>query len=133
MLRAYAYWRRAGPQRTLRIVIYVVDRTVAFELESGRLDITDLLGKDPALRFWTEARVEGGALDRRLFGVPENTNVRAIADALDLPAAGWLVDVVPLPRLGAAVLHRIEEVSDKTLADLDVVPGATIRFRPIGA
>ena len=133
MLRAYAHWRRANATRTLRIVIYVIDRTVAFELESGRLDITDLLGKDSVLRFWTEARMEGGSLDRRLFGVSEDTKVHAIADALDLPAAGWLVDVVPLPRLGAAVLHRIEEVADKTLADLDVVPGATIRFRPIGA
>jgi len=132
MIRAYARWRRGGDANGLRIVIYVVDRSVAFELESGRLDITDLLGTDTNLNFWTEARMKGGGLDRRLFGVPETTTLGVIADALDLPQEGWLVDVVPLPRLGGAVLHRIEEAHDRTLADLDVVAGATLRFQPIG-
>ncbi len=131
MLRAYARFTQAV-DAPLRVVIYVVDRSVSFELESGRLDVTDLLTSDERLRFWTEARLEGGSLDRRLMTADENTTIGDIADALDLPLASWLVDVVPLPRLGAHTMHRIEEAHALTLADLDVVPGATLRFRPFG-
>lgn len=130
MLRTYATWRVANPDPDLRVIVYVVDRSVSFELESGRLDVADLLAADARLRFWTEARVPGASLDRRVLHVPESTPVGAVADALDLPLDNWLVDVVPLPRLGGAVVHRIEKVRDRPIARLDVVPGATLRFRP---
>lgn len=132
MLRAYGRWRRADPAHALRVVIYVIDQSVAFELESSRLDVTELLAGDPRLRFWTEARVRGGGLDRRLNTLPDSTTIGDVAEALDLPPSGWLVDVVPLPRLGGAMLHRIEAVRDTTLAGMDVVPGATLRFHPVG-
>lgn len=133
MLRTCAAWRMSHPERALRIIVYVKDRSVSFELESGRLDIAHLLSGDPGLRFWMEARLPGTGLDRRLMSVPESMTIGEVAESLDLPLSDWVVDVVPIPRLGGAVLHRIEDVKGRPIAALDVVPGATLRFRPAGA
>lgn len=130
MLRAWSRWRLANPDPELRVVAYVVNRSVSFELESGRLDVGDLLDADTRLRFWCEARVPGSGLDRRVLYLPETTTVGEIAALLDLPLASWVVDVVPIPRLGGAVVHRIEDICQQPIAVLDVVPGSTLRFNP---
>lgn len=127
ILRAFATWRRADERRRLALAIHVVDASLLQEIASGRLDPLEQLACAD-LRFWTDLVQAGGAsIERRSFQRDEDTTLAQVCDELDLPDAGWDVEILPPPG-SMRGRHRVNELAQATLETLGVVPGSTLRF-----
>lgn len=128
IIRAHRDWMR-DTRRIVRLAIHVVDASALFELESGRLDVEELLTTSD-LRLW--AQVEGTDADRT---IPEpmihryDTPLAHVAHQLGIADdPGWQVRIDPSP-LPDAPWEALEAAACKVLGELAVLPGATVRFR----
>ncbi|NTX66673.1 SIR2 family protein [Myxococcus sp. CA051A] len=130
MIRAYASWHRTNPGAPrIRMIIHVYARDVTYELTAGRIDIAELLGCED-IRFWAGVSdVDTNEFDRQLLFRHGDTKIARIAEYLDIEGSGWRVSVTPAPTL-AEQSRAFVSVKDKTLDDLGVLPGSTLRFFP---
>ncbi|RKH38469.1 SIR2 family protein [Corallococcus sp. AB050B] len=130
MLRAYAAWRRVhvdGPE--LRMMIHIYARDATFELAAGRIDVPELLNCDD-FRFWVEVSgSDAKDVERQLFFMRGDVVISQIAEKLDLEGDGWMVSVTPAPTLDEG-RRSFFSVKGRTLDELGVMPGSTLRFSP---
>ena len=128
LLRAFGYWKRTiRPRYELVLELRTWQPEIYQELASGRMDVLELLSSE-AVRFWVDIERGDGTVERRLFSEAPWSEMRALLERLELPAAGWTVEVIPAPRAHQKPF-AIGDVLDKSLIDLGVVPGCTISVR----
>jgi hypothetical protein len=124
MIRGYRAWRATHPDR-VRLTLHLVGEEAIHVVASGRIDVAELLAAHE-LRFWAEVEEEPERTSRELcFATPETT-LADLAARLAVQGPGWQVEALPSP--GPAENLPGGEDS-RTLLDLGVVPGGTVRFR----
>lgn len=130
IVRAYADWRRAFPERELRLQLHVLAPQVHLELASGRIQVLELLTCSD-MRFYAETIDADGSYERRLFQLPPTTELREVLDALHLPARGWRIELHPTPGmlLNEGDSIELSRTRNAKLFELGLVPGSTITFR----
>lgn len=130
VVRAYADWRRANPEREFRLLLHVLAPQVHLELASGRIQVLELLTCSD-MRFYAETIDADGAYERRLFQLPPTTELREVLEALNLPARGWRIELHPTPGmlLGDGDSIEVSRTRSAKLFELGLVPGSTITFR----
>jgi hypothetical protein len=140
MARAWGQWRRSHPDIDCCLCVHLVDASVYREIQSGRIDVLELLlCQDVCL--WAEI-IEGETLvERRQFKKNETTSVGTIIDELGLSQSGWEVEVSPLSGIdeaeGRIALNGCcsdgRANTARSLRELGVVHGSTLHFRRIEA
>lgn len=124
-LRAFAAWHEArGPG--LKVSIHVVDPGVLFNVATGRVDIPEILSCQD-LRFWVQLVLEDAAAERQLFFAAPTLKLHELLSELDLPRSQWMLEVSPAPSNDARA-EPVDTALDRTLEELGVVPGVTLRF-----
>jgi hypothetical protein len=136
MVRAWGEWRRAQPSCDCRLALHLVDASVYREIQSGRIDVLELLLCQD-VRFWAEI-IEGESLvERRQFKRDEkNTRLGDLVEELGLSREHWEFEVSPLTGIaentGRAALTAIHSDGcvhvERSLRELGVVPGSTLHF-----
>lgn len=126
--RAFGYWRRVNPHSRLELELHAWQPAIHQELASGRLDLVEMLSTEN-IRFWAEIVERSGAVERRLFNEQPYFSLRSLFERLELPAAGWTLEVSPAPSRTEAP-RPAQPVLDDTLVELGVVPGSSIVLRP---
>ena len=139
MVRAWGEWRRAQPSCDCRLALHIVDASVYREIQSGRIDVLELLLCQD-IRFWAEV-IEGESLvERRQFKRDENnTSLGDLVEELGLSLEHWEFEVSPLTGIaentGRAALTAIQGDGcahvERSLRKLGVVPGSTLHFHRI--
>lgn len=135
MVRAWGEWRRRNPRNDCRLALHIVDSSVYREIQSGRIDVLELLLCED-VRFWAEI-VEGDVLvERRQFKRSEVTALAEILEELGLRAPGWQILVSPLTRVDVpddpvelVSKHRDgRDLTQLSIRELGVIPGSTLHF-----
>jgi hypothetical protein len=127
MLRGYARWRRRSPHPCPRLMLHVVGEEILQELDAQRIDLLEML--DPEMvRFWVEVSDQHGRADRELRHDSLQLSLRRLADTYFTNGPGWIATVYPGPTRADEVL-AIESAGDRTLEELGILPGATVRFQ----
>jgi hypothetical protein len=129
MVCAWAEWRRREPSVDCRLVLHVVDPSVYREIQSGRIDVLELLLCED-IRFWAEI-IEGDVLvERRQFKKSRTALLGAIVAELGLSAQHWEFEVSPLTgieeKVGRTALN--ETHLNRSVHELGIVPGSTVHF-----
>jgi hypothetical protein len=109
--------------------LHVVDPFVYREIQSGRIDVPELL-LCPDLLFAAEIIEDGRLMERRQFKKDEESTLDEIVDELNLSAPHWTFEVSPLT--GSEETAGCKQVTDngsRCLRELGVVPGSTVHFR----
>src|SRR5262249_7577961 len=140
MVRAWGEWRRRNPSYNGRLAVHVVDPSVYREIQSGRIDVLELLLCED-VRFWAEIVEDEVLLERRQFKKGETTFLGDIVKELGLSANHWSFEVSPLTgideTLGAVALSKRhtdgQSQTVRSIRELGVVPGSTLHFRRISA
>lgn len=138
IVRSYGDWLASSRKGELALSIHLIAAPVFREVASGRLDVLELLSCHDT-RFWAEVHDEspqGGTVlsERRLFQLDPKTPLRDVVKDLDLPTAGWDLEVQPAPNL-LELNERdraVEPRLDAMIFELGVVPGSTLHFRRSG-
>ncbi len=134
LARGVKEWFLETDKPSIRVVVHIVNKDIWFNIQSGRLDLLELLRCDD-MRVVVVTNVDDGPV-----GVAENAAVRQfrvigpaataqeVADTADVPHAGWMFEVYPSPTKTKFV-HPLDSAEAKErLTDLGAVPGSTIRF-----
>jgi hypothetical protein len=129
MVRAWGEWRRAHATSGCRLVLHVVDPFVYREIQSGRIDVPELLLSED-LRFAAEI-IDGGTLvERRQFNKDEETPLDEVVGELDLSAPHWTFEVSPLTGIDETAGRKpVTDNGSLSIRELGVVPGSTLHFR----
>jgi len=127
MIRAFAGWRRAHPASTLRLSLHVIDTDVRLDIDSGRIDVLELLSCEE-VRFWVEVRFDGQEAERHIEYRAIDTTLGEIAERFHASGPLWQADVIPSPTRRQNVINLDASSLKLTLADLGIVPGSTLRF-----
>jgi hypothetical protein len=129
MVRAWGEWRRAHRTSGCRLVLHIVDPSVYREIQSGRIDVLELL-LCVDLRFAAEI-IDGGVLvERRQFKKHEETPLDEIVSELNLSAPHWTFEVSPLTGIDETAGRKpVMDYGARCIRDLGVVPGSTLHFR----
>jgi len=129
MVRAWGAWRRTHATSECRLVLHVVDPSVYREVQSGRIDVPELL-LCADLRFAAEIIDDGTLVERRQFKKDEETPLDVIVGELDLSAPHWTVEVSPLTGIDeTAGRQPVTGNGSRSIRELGVVPGSTLHFR----
>jgi hypothetical protein len=125
--RAYGQWRRRHPSRDLRLVVYVIDPLVLFNMCTGRIPLHELLSVDTA-SFWLEVIRERQQVMRIPVQYPCSTCLGDILKAFRIPRdPNWRVLVRPAPRRSKlGELSNAHNLAGQTLTSLGIVPGSTL-------
>ena len=129
MVCAWGEWRRSEPSLDCRLVLHVVDPSVYREIQSGRIDVLELLLCED-IRFWAEI-IEGDVLvERRQFEKSRTTLLDAIVAELALSAQHWAFEVSPLTGIDETVGPTALSATHlgRSIRELGVVPGSTVHF-----
>jgi hypothetical protein len=103
-----------------------VDEELLHELDAQRIDLVELLDSD-WVRFWVEVADGDGRADRELRHERFDLVLGELARPHFATAPGWNATVIP----GATRADESVEVASaagRTLEELGVLPGATVRF-----
>jgi SIR2-like domain len=125
--RAYGQWRRRYLSRDLRLVVYVLDPIVLFNVWTGRIGLHELLSVDTA-GFWLEVVRETEQVMRIPVQYPCGTTLGEILTAFRVPSSpNWHVWVRPAPRRSELDKpSNAHDLAGQTLTSLGVVPGSTL-------
>jgi hypothetical protein len=126
MLRAIGA-HRANSRRTPRVVVHLVNEQLLAELSAGRLDVLELMQPDE-LRLWIEVHEVGHHVERVQRFERYDHKVGAIARSFFVDGRGWGLAVFPDPELKTSQLRATAELRNRTLAEIGLVPGSTLRF-----
>ena len=108
-------------------MLHVVGEEILQELDAQRIDLLEML--DPEMvRFWVEVSDQHGRADRELRHDSLQLSLRRLADTYFTNGPGWIATVYPGPTRADEVL-AIESAGDRTLEELGILPGATVRFQ----
>jgi hypothetical protein len=134
--RAYGQWRRRHMSSNVRLVVYVVDPLVLFNVSTGRTQVQELLSVEPA-RFWVEVICENKQVVRIPVEFPCGTQLCVILNMFRVPASqDWHVVVRPAPqRAEPGEARDTAALAGETMTELGVVPGSTLMLvdaRPAG-
>jgi hypothetical protein len=140
MVRAWGEWRRRNPSYDGRLALHVVDPSVYREIQSGRIDILELLFCED-VRFWAEIVEDEVLLERRQFQRGETTLLGDIVKELGLSENHWTFEVSPLTGIdetvGFVALSKRHVDgrghTARSIRELGVVPGSTLHFRRTSA
>jgi hypothetical protein len=135
MVRAWGEWRRRMPTNDCRLALHIVDSSVYREIQSGRIDVLELLLCED-VRFWAEIVEREVLVERRQFQTSETTPLGDILRELGLPEQGWQILVSPLTRIdqpddpvALGTKHFDGRVlTELSVRELGVVPGSTLHF-----
>lgn len=125
MLRGYARWHARTPEGP-RLLVHVVDEELLHELDAQRIDLLELLELE-AVRFWVEVADGEGRADRELRHERLDLHLGQLAKPYFTIGTDWNATVIP----GSTRADESVEVAagaDRTLEELGVLPGATVRF-----
>ncbi|MBX7208556.1 MAG: SIR2 family protein [Verrucomicrobiaceae bacterium] len=134
MARGFAAWKQDActGQRSLELVICVVDPRPIALLSSGRLNLQEVLAV-PHLRFWVEiVRDDNKQIARHLLHELPDTPLTAILDKFDLGHSGWSAWVLPSPVAGQKEIQAREVFGYKggdpwTVENAGLVSGSILR------
>lgn len=99
-VRTFAQWKREGSSK-LRLTVHV-EPTIQFNLDSGRIDIRELISSDQ-IRFWAVV-CSGPNREpvRRALRYSPGVQLERVLHDIDLPCGGgsenWTVSLYPSPR-----------------------------------
>lgn len=125
MLRGYARWRARTPDGP-RLLVHVIDEELLHELDAQRIDLLELVEAE-TVRFWVEIADGDGRAERELRHERVDMTVDQLAGPYFTTGTGWKVTVIP----GSTRADESAEVATagaRTLEELGVLPGATLRF-----
>lgn len=128
LARAFGYWRRIQPNSRFELELHAWKPAIHQELASGRLDLVEMLSTED-IRFWVEIVEHSGAIERRLFHEHPGVQLQSLFERLELPVAGWTLEVSPAPGSDEEPRPAQEALTD-SLVELGVVPGSSIVLRP---
>jgi hypothetical protein len=128
MIRAFAGWRRAHPEAGLRLVLHVIDPDVRLDIDSGRIDVLELLSCEE-VRFWVEIRHDGLEAERHIELRSPETTLGEIAERYHAASPHWRAEALPAPTHLQRLLPLTPETLSLPLTEIGIVPGSTLRFR----
>jgi hypothetical protein len=132
MLRGIRRFLSSPETCSLRVQILVHDTAVSKDpsawnaVQSRRLDPHEIMGCE-ALRCFVELD-EGGLIRRTPMYVSEEKQMIDLADYFQVAVEGWEARIYPSPFFDQQLTST---TATRTLRDLGIVPGSTIRFRRI--
>lgn len=146
IVRAFRLWRHADYTRAVRLAIHLTDPGVVGELTSGRLALLELL-TEAAIRFSVEVLTLDGEVERQTARLDESTSLLEVASLVGLAkpgagksstssrtrsktTAGWRFEVYPSRTPAEGEPRNLARHRTKSLRDLAVLPGSTVRFTP---
>ena len=120
-------WFGTNPQAKLRVVVHLVDPGVWFNIQSGRLNLLELLANETVQAVVLVQNPDGNASRQyRLVG-PSDTAVD-LAATVHVPLKGWTTEIRPSP-VWEAVLFQLNSDKARTpLFNLGLIPGSTVLF-----
>jgi hypothetical protein len=130
MLRGIRRFLSHPETHSLRVRILVHDTAVSKDpsawaaVQSRRLDPNEILGCE-ALRFFVELD-DGRVIRRTPMYVTEEEQMSDLADYFQVAVEGWEALIHPSPFFDQ---QPASTTATRTLRDLGIVPGSTIRFR----
>jgi hypothetical protein len=127
MARGIRSWFREQAQANLRVVVHLVDPSVWFNIESGRLNLHELLAND-SFQVVVLVQNPDGTASRQYRLIREADTVITLAATVHVPLSGWEAEIQPSPIRGAFAFPLSSDAARSRLFDLGLVPGSTVRF-----
>jgi hypothetical protein len=108
------------------VVVHLVDPSIWFNIQSGRLNLQELLSCDT---FQINALVSNpdNTSSRQYRIVGPATTAAEVAESVHVPL-GWWAEVYPSPAAGGVRFPLADGSARKPLVDVGVIPGGTVRF-----
>ncbi len=127
MARGIRDWFHENSGSRLRVVVHLVDQGVWFNIQSGRLNLAELLSND-TVQVVVMVRNPDGSASRQYRLVGPSDTPADLAATVHVPLQGWTASINPSP-VREAILCKLYSNDARTpLFNLGLIPGSTVRF-----
>lgn len=127
MARGLRDWFHTNPSATIRVIVHSVDKKLWFNIESGRLNLLELLATD-TMQVVILVRHAGHTVSRQYRIVGPLDTVADLAKTVYVPLTGWTAEIKPSPLPEPVPFELSSEVAEVPLFHLGLIPGSFIHF-----